>query len=72
VKSFAICYKQEHLHSAICFITPDTPHAGDDHTAIAVQNLQQTPPLDPPGSTQKTKTTPLKSQTSHKIGGQVV
>ena len=35
VKSFAIWYNGEHLHSAIRFVTPEARHAGHDHVTLA-------------------------------------
>ena len=35
VKSFAIWYNGEHLHSAIRFVTPDARHAGRDRATLA-------------------------------------
>ena len=35
MKSFAIWYNGEHLHSAICFVTPDARHAGRDRATLA-------------------------------------
>ena len=39
VKSFASWYNGEHLHSAICFVTPSMRHAGLDHDALANRAL---------------------------------
>ncbi len=35
VKSFANWYNDEHLHSAIRFVTPNTRHGGKEHDALA-------------------------------------
>ena len=35
VKSFANWYNDEHLHSAIRFVTPNMRHGGQDHDALA-------------------------------------
>jgi putative transposase len=35
VKSFASWYNGQHLHSAICFVTPNARHDGRDHATLA-------------------------------------
>jgi transposase InsO family protein len=35
VKSFAVWYNGDHLHSAIRFVTPNARHAGHDHATLA-------------------------------------
>ena len=76
VKSFADGYNNDHLHSAIRFVTPNAPHAGQDRATLAsraslyANARAQHPerwsspatgnPPDPSGSTPKPKPAPLK------------
>ena len=82
VKSFASWYNGQHLHSRVRFVTRNARHDARDHATLAIRasldakvRAQKPGTGNPPclsGSTPKTKSAPLKSETPHEIGGQLL